>query len=207
MSYLTAALYDTVIAHAERLCLTAHRKSMLAPLEGRVLELGSGTGKNLPYYSTQLERLVLSEPDPHMRKRLRTRLAEYSTSAVIELSEASAEQLPFASSEFDQVVSTLVYCSVTNLRQSLAETYRVLAPGGTLTLMEHIAAPLGTGRRRWQERLDPIWSRATGGCHLNRDPRLILRELGFHETSVALDDLRGAPGFQKLLLCGTWQKA
>ncbi|MGC4065572.1 MAG: hypothetical protein QM784_13180 [Polyangiaceae bacterium] len=82
----------------------------------------------------------------------------------------------------------------------------MLVPGGELTIVEHVAGPPGSSCLRWQQRLDPLWSRVTDGCHLDRDPRPILERLGMQQTEAVMDDLRGAPGFQKVLLRARFRK-
>jgi ubiquinone/menaquinone biosynthesis C-methylase UbiE len=206
MSFWFAAAYDKILAPAERLCLRTWRKELLTPLQGRVLELGAGTGKNLIHYPDTLEALVLAEPDSYMRTQLERHLQAHPDLLRVEVSAAHAECLPFDTARFEHVVGTLVFCSVRDLRQSLIETHRVLVPGGRLHLIEHIAAPIGSARRKWQTRLDPLWSRVAEGCHLDRDPRPILEELGYREERTVLDELRGVPAFQSVVLRGSWFK-
>jgi ubiquinone/menaquinone biosynthesis C-methylase UbiE len=206
MSFITALVYDTVLTCAEERCLRQFRGEMLGTLGGSVLELGAGTGINLPHYSRNVTSLVLTEPDPHMRKRLVSRLRGSPASPPTQLSSAPAEVLPFPSGSFDHVVSTLVFCSVKDLERSVAEAARVLVPGGELTLIEHIAGPPGSACLRWQKRLDPLWSCVTDGCHLDRDPRPALAKLGLQQTQTSIDELHGAPGFQRLLLRARFRK-
>jgi ubiquinone/menaquinone biosynthesis C-methylase UbiE len=206
MSFLTALVYDSVLAHVEERCLRRIRGEMLGSLGGSVLELGAGTGRNLAHYSKDVTSLVLLEPDPHMRKRLVSRLDDAKHSPPTQVSSAPAEALPFDRSSFDHVVSTLVFCSVRDLERSLEEAVRVLAPGGDLVLVEHVAGSPGSSCLRWQRRLDPLWSRLTDGCHLDRDPRPFLARLGMQQIEATLEDLQGAPGFQKVLLRARFRK-
>src|SRR5262245_41304794 len=115
--------------------LRNRRARLLGNLEGDVLEVGAGTGLNLEHYP-QGARLVLAEPDPHMRQFLLERLADSDREASVV--EATAEDLPFADQSFDAVVSTLVLCSVSSLPEALAEIRRVLRPHGTMLLIEHV---------------------------------------------------------------------
>jgi ubiquinone/menaquinone biosynthesis C-methylase UbiE len=174
--------------------------------QGFVLELGAGTGRNLEHYTAQVERLVLTEPDRHMRSRLSKRLVESPFSERSEICASTAEQLPFPDVSFDCVVVTLVLCSVADLRRSILEAQRVLRPGGRLLLIEHIRAPNGTSGQRWQEALEPIWPICAGGCHLTRDPRDTLLAAGFLVEAQQLSELRGAPTFLRTILRGEWRK-
>jgi ubiquinone/menaquinone biosynthesis C-methylase UbiE len=206
MGYFIAASYDKVILFAEYLCLQKYRQKLVAPLRGRILELGAGTGKNLAYYSMDINELVLSEPDPHMQHRLKRRLNGLPIKNKTILCDSTAEQLPFDSNSFDHVVSTLVLCSVNNLSSSLTEVRRILVKGGKLSLLEHIAACPDSLRHAVQQRLDPYWSKFAGGCHLNRDPRKTLEKLGFQREFERVTPFLGAPQFLSPLLRGVWTK-
>lgn len=206
MSFVLPAIYDAVTAHSERVCLAPWRRELLHSARGSVLELGAGTGRNLDHYGDQVERLVLTEPDPHMRSRLSKRLAASHLHERSEVCASSAEQLPFAKESFDCVVATLVLCSVADLGRTILEAHRVLRPEGRLLLIEHILAPSGTSRRNWQHGLEPIWARCAGGCHLTRDPREALVAAGFAIERQQLSELRGAPAFLRTILRGEWRK-
>ena len=148
---------------------------MLAALTGEVLEIGGGTGANLPHYPRTVERVVVTEPDPFMRARLEWKLD--AAVVPVELVAAPAEELPVREASIDAVVSTLVLCSVAELEASLAEVARVLRPGGRLVFIEHVRAE---GKRaRWQDRVQPLWGRLAAGCHLNRDTLGAISAAGF----------------------------
>jgi ubiquinone/menaquinone biosynthesis C-methylase UbiE len=171
---LFAALYDRMNAAAERRWKGKHRADLLADARGVVLEIGGGTGANLPYYR-DVERLVIAEPDPFMRKKLGPKLAQ--ACVPVEVSEADAQRLPFADESFDTVVSTLVFCTIPDPRAALAEIRRVLRPGGRLLFLEHVR---GEGRvARWQDRIQPFWSWWVPGCHPNRNTVSIIEAAGF----------------------------
>jgi ubiquinone/menaquinone biosynthesis C-methylase UbiE len=129
-----------------------------------VLEIGAGTGLNLPHYAADAE-LVLSEPDAAMADRLRDRVAKLGRPVTVVL--AGAEALPFADGEFDTVVSTLVLCTVPDLDAALREVHRVLKPGGRLLFMEHIRSD-SPRWARWQDRLNRPWRAFAEGCNCNR---------------------------------------
>lgn len=180
MSRLFAAIYDRLMAGSEEACVRDWRAELLGGLSGRVLEIGAGTGLNLPHYSrSAVTELVLAEPDPAMRKRLDIKAVAQGVRATI--SDAPAEALPFEDASFDAVVSTLVLCSVRDQRDALAEIARVLVPGGRLVFLEHVAADPATKpeRLRRQRRVEPVWKRVAGGCHLTRDTERAIRDAGF----------------------------
>jgi ubiquinone/menaquinone biosynthesis C-methylase UbiE len=169
-----AALYDGLGAAAERGWMGRRRLRLLAGAAGSVLEIGGGTGANLPHYR-DAGRVVVSEPDPFMRGRLRRKLAR--ARVPVEVSESGAEDLPFRDGSFDAVVSTLVLCSVPNQEKALAEVRRVLRPGGRLLFIEHVR---GEGSvARVQDRVLPLWSRLFAGCHPNRDTLGSIQAAGF----------------------------
>jgi ubiquinone/menaquinone biosynthesis C-methylase UbiE len=168
---LFAALYDRMLAGTERAGLSERRHELLAAASGRVLELGAGTGLNLPHYPASVEKIVFTEPEEPMAKRLERKLAEDGRPG--QVVRAPAESLPFEDSSFDTVVSTLVLCTVNDPQRALAEVARVLRPGGRLLFMEHVRSD-DPQLARWQDRLMGPWRRVGHGCHCNRrTPALI----------------------------------
>lgn len=174
-----ARLYDRISAAAERAGVTEMRRELLSQAKGRTLEIGAGTGHNLPLYTSAVMELVLTEPDPHMAERLRAKLAEAPpASARVEVSEARAEELPFDDGSFDTVVSTLVLCTVESPERALAEARRVLVEGGSLLFLEHVRSP-NPRTAWWQDRLERPWGFFIGGCHPNRTTGDSLAAAGF----------------------------
>jgi ubiquinone/menaquinone biosynthesis C-methylase UbiE len=160
------AAYDRAFKATEEAGLRQMRRELLAGARGRVLELGAGTGANAGLYPEAVAELVLAEPDPHMTRRLRSKLAESGHPA--EVVEAPAESLPFADSSFDTAVVTLVLCTVPDPQAALAEIARVLRPGGRLLFIEHVRSEKAS-LARWQDRLERPWRFLGDGCHCNRD--------------------------------------
>lgn len=191
MGRLIAAVYDRLTEASEAACLREWRSGLLHDLEGGVLEVGAGTGLNLPYYPRTLDRLVLSEPDPHMRTRLaeRTRGLRWDRAEVL---DASLEELPLADATFDAVVGTLVLCSVPSLERALSEIHRVLKPGGRFVFLEHVAAEDRPRRLKWQRRVEPFWMRVSGNCHLTRQTGEAIRAAGFGMLEIRRESMRKA---------------
>ncbi|HUF29161.1 MAG TPA: class I SAM-dependent methyltransferase [Gemmatimonadaceae bacterium] len=189
MPRLMAALYDSVLGVAERRGLARWRAEVLAPLHGRVLEIGAGTGLNLPYYPRTVTELVLAEPDRHMRARLARQAAVAPVPVTI--SDAPASPLPFADASFDGVVMTLVLCTIADVPGALGEARRILRRGGTLAFLEHVGAEEGSRRLRWQRRMEPLWRPLAGNCHLTRRTVDEIRAAQFTVRLVRSDDLPG----------------
>jgi ubiquinone/menaquinone biosynthesis C-methylase UbiE len=187
MSFLSAALYDRFMRGSEEACLGRWRAELLAGLSGAVLEVGAGTGATLGAYPAAVTRLVLAEPDPHMRRRLAAKAAGRA-----ELAEASAQSLPFPAESFDAAVCSLVLCSVPDQAAALKEIRRVLKPGGRLLFLEHVAAHGKPERLKWQRRLEPIWKHLMDNCHLTRDTEAALRAAGFALESIKHESIRKA---------------
>ena len=173
-------IYDLLSRGAEKGEMGERREALLASVEGDVLEIGAGTGWNLPHYRAAT-RVVAVEPDASMAKRLPEKLAQ--ASVPVEVVTAQAESLPFPDASFDAVVSTFVLCSVEDPSRVLAELRRVLRPEARLVLLEHVR---GEGRTaRWQDRMTGLHRRLAGNCHLNRDTRTAIGEAGFDVAAIA----------------------
>lgn len=172
----------------ERKGLAQRREQLLADLTGDVLEVGAGTGDNLAFYP-QAIRLTVTEPSAPMVARLRTRLEQVRPQAT--LVQAPAEDLPFDDASFDAVVTTLVLCSVDNLRAAARELRRVVRPDGRLVVIEHVAATGGASllQRGWQ----PAQKVLGRNCHLTRDTRAALATAGFDTAGVVDEVMPGAP--------------
>ncbi len=197
-----ARFYDRMTAGVERAGLRELRHELLASAAGRVLELGAGTGHNLEHYTDAVTELVLTEPDPHMARRLRERLArDPGAAGKTSVVEVGAEDLPFDDGSFDVVVATLVLCTVENLARALAEARRVLVEGGRLLYIEHVRSTR-PGLGRWQDRLQRPWGVIAGGCHPNRPTDQALADAGFWIDSLERGKLPKAPPIVKPLIHG-----
>ena len=173
---IMAVLYDPFLWTGEIVGMRRRRRKLLAQAHGRVLEIGAGTGLNITHYPDGLDELVLTEPDPGMRRKLVRRLDRRGREAVI--SGAAAERLPFANASVDTVVATLVLCTVAEPERALREIARVLRPGGQLLFIEHIRAswaPLAW----YQGLLARFWYAFAGGCVCNRPTLELMRAGGF----------------------------
>ena len=172
-------IYDAFTAGLDRKGFGQRRDRQVAELRGDVLEVGAGTGLNLPRYRSA-DLLVALEPHRTYSRRLRARAG--AAHVPVEVVAGTAEELPFADESFDNVVTTLSLCSVGDLDVALAEIRRVLRPGGTLHFLEHVRGEGATAR--WQDRLTPIQRRIADGCHLNRDTAAAILQAGFEITEL-----------------------
>ncbi|MGB8003556.1 MAG: class I SAM-dependent methyltransferase [Gaiellaceae bacterium] len=164
----------------ERRGFGERRDRLVGALEGRVLEIGAGTGLNVPRYRAA-EQVVVVEPDATYGRRLLARGDE--ASVPVEVVATRAEQLPFADESFDHAVASLALCSMTDVDAVLGELRRVLRPGGSLVFLEHVRSP-SAKRARWQDRLTPLQRRIADGCHLNRDTPAAIERAGFDLTEL-----------------------
>ena len=187
MAWLLAPLYDPIMAGVERSCLARWRRELLSAAEGSVLEIGAGTGVNLQHYPESVVRLVLLEPDPGMRRQL---VDKSSHMGHVEICEEPSESLPYDDDTFDTVVSTLVLCTTPQPALALAELHRVLRPGGRLLFIEHVVAKDSARYAGWQRRLEPLWKRCAGGCHLTRDTEQAIVDAGFELVEIARERMR-----------------
>src|SRR3954462_9766551 len=155
-----AAMYDRMLAGTEKAGLADMRKDLLSRAQGDVLEIGAGTGVNLDYYGPA-QRLVLTEPEEPMVRRLRSHAQGKSGGA--EVVQAPAESLPFPDDTFDTAVATLALCTVGDADRAIGELRRVLRPGGQLLFLEHVRSD-DPKLAKWQDRLLPLWKRFGHGC-------------------------------------------
>ena len=178
MSDSTTNWYDPIIAPFDHLGVRQWREWVVRDVRGRVLELGVGTGLNLPRYRAAA---MLAAIDPDLGS-LQHALARRNGKPIT-LHQARAEALPFAADSFDAVVATLTFCSVGDPLRGLREAARVLKPGGAFRLVEHVRVDnrvIGGV----QDALTPAWKRIAGNCHLNRDTLALVRQAGFQVRGV-----------------------
>jgi ubiquinone/menaquinone biosynthesis C-methylase UbiE len=168
--------------------LAAYRGRVVAAAEGNVLEVGIGSGLNLPFYSANVGRVIGLDPSPNLL--VMARRARASFSLQVEFIEGSAESIPLQSASVDTVVTTWTLCSIPNPSQALREMRRVLKPGGHLLFVEHGRAP-DANVRWWQDRLTPAWKRVGGGCHLNRAIGSLIAGAGFQFGRFETGYMRG----------------
>lgn len=197
-----SAVYDRGFKATEEAGLSDMRRELLAQARGRVLELGAGTGLNLEHYPEAIEGLTLVEPDPHMTKQLREKLAQSGKAAEISVVEASGEDLPFPDDSFDTVAVTLVLCTVPDLTATLAELKRVLKPDGQLLFLEHVRSR-SPELAKWQDRLESPWRFLADGCHCNRDTVSAISAAGFALGDVERGALPKMPRIIKPLAKGS----
>ncbi len=199
-----AALYDRMSASTERAGVGAHRTALLAGATGDVLEIGGGTGVNLPYYGPDARAVTIVEPAPPMARRLQRRIDASRPEA--RLVSASAEALPFDDASFDTVVSTFVLCTVASQPRALAEIRRVLRPGGRLLFIEHVRSDDPKLARR-QDRIQPINGFVGHGCHCNRATLDAIRAAGFDVTRVVHDTLKHTMPYLRPMIVGAARPA
>jgi SAM-dependent methyltransferase len=179
-----AAMYDRLSAPAEP-ALAPYRQETAGRATGDVLEIGGGTGANLPFYR-QDARLTVLEPNPYMAKRLQRKANELGREVTIvtELDKG----LPFRDASFDSVVSTLVLCSVPDQVEEVREIQRVLRPDGAFYFFEHVAAS-EEWRRRFQDWFNGPWRFLAGGCNINRDIGTAIQSAGFSRVELRHFDM------------------
>ena len=168
------------------------RERVCDGLEGEVVEIGVGSGLNVPFYPASVRRVAAVEPADVGWKLAAKRLR--ASSVPVERWGLDGQSLPFEDASFDAALSTWTMCTIPEIEQALAELRRVLKPGGTLRFVEHGLAP-DEGVRRWQHRLEPMQKRLFGGCHLTREIPDLLRDAGFEITELDVFYEDGAPKF------------
>jgi ubiquinone/menaquinone biosynthesis C-methylase UbiE len=186
-----ALTYDRQMAKTEQAGLADARAQLLAGAAGRVLEIGGGTGANLPYYGPAVEELTITEPEPPMLRRLAGKAGEQAPAAHV--LRAPAEDLPFEDGTFDVAVSTLVLCGVDDQPRALRELRRVLRPGGQFLFLEHLRSD-DPRLARLQDRMNWL-NRLVVCCDCNRPTLSSIKEAGFTVTQLERMALPKAPKF------------
>jgi SAM-dependent methyltransferase len=194
-----SALYDSMTRGMEEAGLRETRRELLAAARGRTLDVGAGTGANIGLFGPEAGEVVFAEPDPHMAKRLRRKLAEAADPS--EVVQAPAERLPFPDDSFETVVFTLVLCTVPDQEASLAEAARVLRPGGQLLFLEHIRSD-DPRLARWQDRLHGPWHFFADGCNCNRDTVAAVSASGLELGAIEAGELPKAPALVRPAVSG-----
>jgi ubiquinone/menaquinone biosynthesis C-methylase UbiE len=194
------ALYDPFLWIAERAGMSALRQQLLSTAEGRVLELGAGTGLNIAHYPPVVRELVLSEPEPGMAARLRRRshLSQIPTEVV----QAGVEELPFDAGSFDTVVCTFVLCTIPDPINALLEARRMLPEGGRVLFLEHVRATDGSALARWQDRMEHPWRAFAAGCRCNQDTVKLFDQAPFRVTRAEPARWRGMPTIVRPVVMG-----
>lgn len=169
------------------------RAKIVPQADGVVLEVGCGSGTNFDFYDgNKVEHLYALEPSPGMVKRARRKAGEIGIGKGIEFLETGAESVPLADGSVDTAVFTFVLCTIPDWKSALAETRRVLKPGGKLLFSEHGLAP-DEDVAKWQRRIEPVWKACAGGCHLTRDTVRLLKEAGFEPEGAETMYLPNTP--------------
>ena len=174
----------------DREALNRIRQDVLSEAKGEVLEIGFGTGVNLPYYPSAVKNITTADPNPGMSTLAHKRIE--ASPLPVDLKILTAETLPMPDSTFDTVVSTLTLCSIPDAGRALGEVYRVLKPGGRFLFLEHGLSP-DRKVQAWQDRLTPVSKTLGGGCHLNRDIRSLVAAQPFLMHNLANFYLEDAP--------------
>jgi ubiquinone/menaquinone biosynthesis C-methylase UbiE len=158
---------------------TGQREKVVPEARGRVLEVGVGSGLNFPFYDTgKVEKVWGLEPSSELTRMAEKMAATPEVNVEVEFIDLPGEEIPLDDKSVDTVLITYTLCSITETEAALRQMARVLKPGGELLFCEHGVAP-DANVRKWQERLNPIWNRFSGGCHMNRDIPKVIESGGF----------------------------
>lgn len=192
MSFLSALFYDKCMKATEDACLIDWRKELLKNVDGKLLEIGAGTGASLDLFpKNSCLDIYLAEPDQNMRNQLIEKVKKQNHSNVSILS-CHGESIDSEDNFYDYVFVSLVCCSVKDIGASLHEIKRVLKDDGRFIFLEHVAAQNGSNRRKWQDRINTFWRKLAGNCHLNRETEQHIKNAGFTIVEIKHESMRKA---------------
>lgn len=185
------------------------RRELIGQASGMTLELGMGSGANLPYYTNAVSRVVGLEPCSAVVETAKRRLAVWGAGGGLQIDASSfefhvgeSEQLPFQNNTFDTVIACLVFCTIPDAKSAATEMYRVLKPGGKLLFYEHVCSP-DVWMGRIQRLVNPFWKIFACGCHLNRDTEILFKDAGFkYQTIERYRNVRMSPPFAAWMIRG-----
>jgi ubiquinone/menaquinone biosynthesis C-methylase UbiE len=181
-------LLNLAMRHKE---LAAYRQRVVPAAQGRVLEIGIGSGLNLPFYVPGVDAVIGLDPSSPLLAMVQ---GQATASAPVSMLQGTAEAIPLEAASVDTVVTTWTLCSIPNVTAALADMRRVLKPNGMLLFVEHGKAP-DAAVARWQDRLTPLWKPIAGGCHLNRKIDALIHDAGFTVTDLRAGYMRGPRPF------------
>ena len=184
--YVLPRIIDVAMRNEE---ITRLRAAWIPLARGEVLEVGIGSGLNLPFYSSDVQRVYGADPSIELQRMARGRVVAAPVEVEF-LSQSAEEQLPLADASIDTVVTTWTLCSIPNAPKALQEMKRVLKASGRLIFLEHGRAA-DSGVADWQERITPLWKNITGGCHLNRKIDDLITTAGFRITELKTFHVQG----------------
>ncbi|MEX0716320.1 MAG: class I SAM-dependent methyltransferase [Planctomycetaceae bacterium] len=199
--YIFPWLCDLVL---DRPRVAEHRRTLLANVGGDVLEVGFGTGLNLPHYPPQVRRIMAVDPNERMLRKARKRIER--SGIEVDQRRSFGEQKSFDDGAFDCVISTFTLCSVDDPRRVIREIHRVLKPGGRFLLLEHGLSP-DPNVRKWQRRLNPLERLLGDGCRLDRDMRAIVASQPFEKIEIENFHLERTPPTHGYLFRGVATKS
>lgn len=201
MSFYSEHLFPPLLDWATR-PFYRDRQRLIAQARGRVLELGAGSGANLPLYGPEAHEIHALEPDLTLLERARQQAARSDNPQRFRLVRGDAQRLPYPDNHFDTIVACLVLCTIPDPGAAAREMHRVLAGDGQVLVLEHQLAE-AAATQRWQRRLDPLWQRLACGCHLDRPTSETLRAAGFDLSGTRRFRHPKVPGLFRDLLEGS----
>jgi ubiquinone/menaquinone biosynthesis C-methylase UbiE len=180
-----------------------HRQDLLSNAHGEILEIGFGTGLNLPHYPEPVRKITVVDPNPHMHRKALRRMGE--SRVEVDHRQISSERLPFDDGAFETVVSTFTLCSIDDVGRAVGEIFRVLKPGGQFLVLEH-GLSAEPGVQKWQHRLNGLQQMLADGCRLNRDVRAIVSQQPFARLELSEFYLEQTPRTHGYLYLGAATK-
>lgn len=189
MDHVLPHLLNLAMRHKD---LAAYRSRVVSAARGHTLEIGIGSGLNLPFYGPEASEVVGLDPSGSLLRMAKRRVGP--SGPAVEMIEGSAEAIPLEDASFDTVLTTWSLCSIPDLSAALREMRRVLKPSGALLFVEHGRAP-DPRVTQWQDRITPLWKPIAGGCHLNRPIDVLIRRAGFEISDLRVGYMAGPKPF------------